>query len=576
MELVIKKRLVWTFSLLVFFFFLLAAHLGYIQIIRGDYYARQALARGTEQVALEDYPRGMILDNKLRTLTGSYSANRVVVFPRLIEDPGAVSAGLSHILGVSPGEINKMISSGPARLPYPLTPEQAAAIRDRGWSGVLVAPVRFRYGERPLAAHVVGHLGRVRDMAELRGLVERSGRDYRLSDWTGRQGLELYYEKELKGDNSAGAARLFVDAAGNALRGIPVEVKAAGQDPSRCDVVTTLDADIQSKVEEILDRRVEKGTVVVMDRSGDILAMASRPSYHPDPDKLINNLGREKDLFLNQSTSLFQPGSIFKVVVAIAALEEGLVSTQTRFYCGGHNDELISCWHPGHGEISFEQAFAESCNPVFARLGLALGPEKIIYYARRLGLDNQSIIGYPVPPDKRQNFELIGEQYNLINSSVGQGPVLVTPVQIAALMNTIAGNGIYRQPRLVSQVTGEGKAVKDFPYGEGKRVISEHVSATLRDLLGMVTASGVGREAYLPGAGSAGKTGSAQLGDGSGRVNAWFSGYIPQNNPRYIITVMVRDGESGGKTAAPVFKEIAEEILRMDHADYMVNKSMDI
>lgn len=566
MEVIIKKRLVWTFSLLVFFLFLLTAHLGYIQIIKGDYYAREALARETHQVALEDYPRGSILDREMRSLTGTYNANRVVVFPRLIEDFGEVASALSLILGVSPGEIAQKISASPVRLPYPVTAEQAAAIRGKGWKGVLVVPVSFRYGERPLATHLVGHLGRVRDKAELQELKDRNRRDYTLSDWVGRQGLEMYYEKELKGDSWAGYARLFVDAAGNVLRGIPVQVNFKEQDLSRFNVVTTIDAAIQSKVEEILDRRVEKGAVVVMNPKGDILAMASRPAYHPDPEKLKNYLGKEEDLFLNQGTTLFQPGSIFKVVVAAAALEEGLVTSRTQFYCGGHKDKLISCWHPGHGTITFERAFAESCNPVFAQLGLALGPEKIIYYAGLLGLDNQGIIGYPAPPDRRQKFELIGEKYNLINSSVGQGPVLVTPVQISALMNTIAGGGIYRQPRLVSEVTGTGKANKVFPVGEGKRVVSEQTAGTLQNLLGMVTMSGVGQEAYLPGAGSAGKTGSAQLGDGSGKVNAWFSGYIPQHNPQYIITVLVRDGESGGKTAAPLFKEIAGEILRLETA----------
>ncbi len=562
MDIVISKRLVWTFSLLAFFFLMLTARLGYIQIAGGEMYARQALERETDKIVLEDFSRGMIVDRNFNSLTGSHKANRVMVFPRLVADKALVSSGLASILRVEAGEIRKLISYGPALLPYPLDAKQASAVKQQDWEGVMVAPVNFRYGVRPLAIQVVGHLGRVRDNAERERLAQQTGRSYKLSDWVGRQGLEKYYEQVLKGDSPAASARLYLDAAGKALPGLPLEVNSTGVDPSRGNVITTLDAAIQSKVEEIMDRRMEMGAVVVMDRSGDLLAMASRPVYNPAPGKIDNYLSRSNDAFLDQCTDLFQPGSIFKVVVAAAALEEGLVSEDTLFYCGGHEDRLISCWHPGHGEITFARAFADSCNPTFARLGLKLGAEKIIEYAGRLGLNNQAITGYPLPRKKQQDFELIAGKYNLVNSSVGQGPVLATPVQISAMINTIANGGVYRQPRLISRITGPGQE-KLIPQGEGVRVLSPENAGRLQKLLGMVTADGVGKEAYVPGFGSAGKTGSAQLGDGGDAVNAWFSGYVPRENPEYIITVLVRNGKSGGETAAPLFREIAREIMNL-------------
>ncbi|KJS17286.1 MAG: peptidoglycan glycosyltransferase [Peptococcaceae bacterium BRH_c4b] len=559
----IAKRLVWTFSLLAFFLCILTARLGYIQVVQGDLYSRRALARETGSVVLEDYSRGAILDRNLSPLTGSFSANRLVVFPKLVDDKRAVASGIASVMGVDALEIKEQLEAGPVRLPYPLTPEQASAIESRNWKGVVVAPVNFRYGSRPLAVQVVGHLGRVRDMAEAEELSERNGRSYGLSDWVGRQGLEKFFEPVLKSDYPISSARLYIDAAGNVLQGLPLEVNTDEADPTRSNVVTTIDGAIQSKVEDIMDRRAVKGAVVVMSRSGDILAMAGRPSYNPDPDKIKDYMHAGKEIFLDQCTALFQPGSIFKVVVAAVALEEGMVSEDTMFFCGGRKDTLISCWHPGHGEISFARAFAESCNPTFARVGLSLGASKIIAYAGRLGLNNQAITGYPVLRDNRQNLNLIAQKYSLVNSSVGQGPVLASPVQITAMMNTIVNEGIYRQPRLVSEISGAGGKKQTFPAGEGKRVLSRETADRLVKLLGMVTSEGVGREAYVPGFGSAGKTGSAQLGDDMTAVNAWFSGFVPLHNPQYIITVLVRDGESGGKTAAPLFREIAKEIMKL-------------
>ncbi|MCL6561331.1 MAG: penicillin-binding protein 2, partial [Firmicutes bacterium] len=222
----------------------------------------------------------------------------------------------------------------------------------------------------------------------------------------------------------------------------------------------------------------------------------------------------------------------------------------------------IRCWKDeGHGDIDFARAFAESCNPAFAGAALKLGAAKLIEYAGRLGLDNQSIIGYPVPRDPRQDLNLIGAPYNLVNSSVGQGPVLVTPVQVTSMLNTLVSGGTYRVPRLVREVRkNNGEVVREFAPDPGKRAISPGTARQLRLLLESVIDEGVGREARVPVFGSAGKTGSAQIGNGS--VNAWFAGYAPRSNPRYIVTVLVEEGTSGGESAAPVFREIMEKILR--------------
>lgn len=556
----IKKRLIWAKFVLVFFFILAAARTGYIQMAQGDHYARKALEGQTLSVALEEYSRGRVLDRNLLPLSGTYSSNRIVVFPEMQENANSNYLAISRATGADLRVIRDILSvKKPVVLPYRINESKSGMIHDGGGKGLLVAPYTLRYGPSPLAVHVVGHLGRIRDLNELEELARTNKKSYRLSDWTGRQGLEFFYERELKGQYPTDLAVVYTDALGKPLPGLPVTVETGLRDPGRSDVVTTIDRDIQAMVERVMDRRIKKGAVVVMDSSGDVLAMASRPAYNPDPALTDQLPSAGDERFVNQALSLFQPGSIFKVVVAAAALSEGLVDPGTRFTCGGYREKPVRCWNEeGHGSLTFAEAFAQSCNPVFVKLGQDLGPQAIIRYARAMGLENQSVLGYPAVPDSRQSLDLVAGKYNLVNSSVGQGPVLATPLQITAMINSVANGGLYMQPRLVKEIRPAGGSPGQIMSTGPVRVISPEVARQLGDLMTMVTKQGVGRKAWVPRGGSAGKTGSAQLAGGEGPVNAWFSGYGPIDNPRYTVTVLVREGSSGGETAAPVFREIME------------------
>lgn len=554
MEFLTQKRLVQIFYVFCLLLIGLLVHLGFIQLVEGEKYALGALQRETVTVPLEDFSRGQVLDRRLRPLTQGYLANRVVVFPQAIAEPERVAQGLAEILHCAREDLRKELEK-PQVLPYSISARQAELIRERNWPGVLVVPVHFRYGPEPLAAQVVGYLGRA-GAAEEAASAGSGG-------WVGKTGLERYYEQELKAARPQSYARLYTDARGQWLRGLGIEVNLKRPDPQRQDVVTTLDADVQQIVERVMDAHVQSGAVVVLDtRSGDILALAGRPKYNPDPQEIGRYLGGKPEALLDQGVGLFAPGSLFKVVVAAAALAEGVVTPETTFFCRGERDRPVRCWSAhGHGVITFEQAFAQSCNPVFARVAMELGAKKLIAYARLFGLDNQQIAGYPVPFDSRQNLDLIAAPDNLVNSSLGQGPVLATPVQIAAMLNTIVNDGWYLPPRLVKEVrTGDGKVVREIAPGPARRAISPEVARQLQKMLARVTTEGIGRKAFLPGGGSAGKTGSAQVGNGS--VNAWFCGYAPLDNPRYVAAILVRNGAGGSQTAAPLFKLMMEQLLQ--------------
>ncbi len=521
--------------------------------VQGADYAVQAFWQEGEILALEAYPRGEILDRQGNSLTGSSWEYRAAVWSEYLSE-NAVQQ-LKQVL-----QVNKLdLPSDFGLLPYKLSQQQAENLIQMQLPGIWAVPYWVRYGKRPLAASVVGYLGRVRDWSEAEELQKQSGKTYTPESWVGRQGLEKYYEAELQGGQAQGAIRLFTDALGQKIVGNQPEIYTHLEDKQRSNVVTTLDGDLQKLAEDTLGQRC--GAIVIMNRFGELLALASSPDFNPDPAKLAGYLEQPESL-LDQTTALFQPGSIFKIVVAAAALEEKLVTLDQVFCCEGTEDERIPCWKKeGHGRITFAEAFAQSCNPVFVHLAQELGADKLIEYAQKLGLDNQQITGYPVPRNKEQDFSRIALKYNLNNSAIGQGPVLLTPIQISALLNTLVNGGVYQQPCLVQAIQKEGETQK-LRREEGRRAIEVQTALTLQKLLSEVVINGVGQKAALNSVGCGGKTGSAEVGDGT--VNAWFSGFLPAQDPQYIITILVRAGESGSSTAAPLFKKIGEALYAFE------------
>lgn len=541
-----RRRTVTLFWVFVLVFIGLMGHLAYIQVYSGDFLSEQAITQQTQTVSLEVPPRGQILDRKLRPLTAHRVVWRAVVFPAAMADRAGESSVLAAALKVSNKELAPYFAAGAGMLPYDLSNEQVRQIRKLNLPGVIVAKAEIQSRKPALASHLLGYLGKTKN-----------------SRWQGQMGIEAFYDRELQSDLPAELARVFLDARGQYISGQGIQVVHGLQDKNRNNVVLTIDRDLQTIAENVLDKSgVKDGAAVVMDiRSGDIVAMASRPDYTVDAE-VYNQLNPSpvKQSFLNHSLSFYQPGSVFKVIVAAAALEEGIVKPDTMFLCVGEKDELVKCYNKtGHGLITFAQAVAYSCNPTFARVGLQLGAEKLVRYAEKFGLANASIIGYK-KNDLSTELKMIAQPNSLVNASLGQWPVRASVVQITAMMSVIANDGVYVPPRLVSEISSTaGGAVKKIEPGQKTRAVSQASADVMKTMLEMVTGFGTGKLAQVSNGGSAGKTGSAQV--GNEKVDAWFSGYAPVNNPRYAATVLVNDGESGGHTAAPLFREIMQEIL---------------
>ncbi|MBU7007931.1 peptidoglycan D,D-transpeptidase FtsI family protein [Phosphitispora fastidiosa] len=541
-----RKRTILLFWVFVIIFCSLAAHLAYIQIHEGTLLSQQALAQQTQLISLEIPPRGQILDRNLIPMVSCHEADRVIVFPWNLKDRDREARLLADVLGMDVSQIMEYFTSKARMIQQDLTSVQADELKSLSLPGIIVAKAKIRERKPVLAAHTLGFLG----IGETR------------VSWEGKMGIEALYNSELKGAVPRSAARVFLDAKGKIISGLGLRLEEKTIDNERKDVVLTIDRQIQEAVEQAMERAgVREGAVVVMEAgTGDILALASRPDYYlgdGNPEEGYS------ESYLNHALLRYQPGSVFKVVVAAAVLEEGLVKPEETYLCVGEKDDIVKCYREeGHGLITFSQAAAYSCNPVFARLGLKLGAEKLVSYSELFGLDSADIGGYHTE-DTKDRLNLIGQEFNLVNASLGQWPIEASVVQIAGMMNVVAGGGIYNPPRLVKMVVNDGGLVERvIEPGEKRRAVSENTAKILQQMLERVTREGTGKEAWVENWGSAGKTGSAQ--SGNGRIDAWFSGYAPLNSPRFVVTVLVKDGESGGQTAAPLFREIMQEILQLE------------
>jgi len=555
-----RKRAAALYCIFILMFIGLAGRMAYIQIYQGDRLSRMAVSQQSQAVSLETPARGQILDRNLKPLISYREIWRAAVFADAIGNKRYAADILADVLGIDLKLASSYLVGKAQLIPIDLNSQQAARLSELPIPGIVVAKVRERLRKPAIASHLLGYVGKDGPNA-----------------WNGKMGIELYYDGDLSSAQPLSTVRAYFDGRGSFISGIGFPVENKLTDPDRGNVVLTIDRDIQEIVEKSMDKAgVTDGAVVIMDaRNGDILATASRPDYSLDnstlhtldnkvTDLVYSSAYTHKESFLNNALSFYQPGSVFKIIVAAAALEEGVVQPEQVFLCTGDKDDLVRCYlASGHGLLTFAQAFADSCNPTFARVGLNLGPDNLIKYGIKFGLGNAGIIGYRTG-DTTEKLNRIAQRYSMVNASLGQWPVEATVVQLTAMTAVIANDGNYTEPRLVREVRTSGGAVtRTFEQGRAVRAVSLNTAEIMQTLMEGVTRYGTGQQAWVETWGSAGKTGSAQV--SSQKTDAWFSGYAPLKEPRYVATVLINNAESGGKNAAPVFRKIMTEILKNEN-----------
>lgn len=506
-------------------------------------------------------PRGNILDRHGVPLTDPGWGAACVVFPELADDPERVIEALEQVFGkgLDLPESSQWSKASAMRIAGDLSSETVQTLIALNWSGldgVYVVPEERRYGPESLARHVVGYVPR--------------NAYFNQADNVGQMGLERYLDEALKGGD---APWVGVVLAGDrsVFPGSSVRIGPGLLQPR--DVRTTIDARIQRIVERTMDNSgVSKGAVVVLDiNTGEVLAMASRPDFQQD--KPETSMGLESGPFVNRAISAFMPGSVYKTVIVAAALESGAIRPGERFRCEGSikvGDREIRCAR-SHGEITLKEALAHSCNCALIEIALRTGPEKLLEFSERAGFGK--LTGIELPEESPGYLPRVREMLggDVANLAIGQGYLGVTPLQMAVFFRAIV-TGEVERPTLLLAGSGEeperkvGRpAAAEASVGnptprEGTTIMSSETSQLLRESLLCGTTTGTGELAWVPRAGSAGKTGTAEVGEGH-LPHAWFVGFCPLVSPEYVICVFVENGGEGPVVAAPLFREIALGIL---------------
>ena len=553
-------------------FILVAVGLFYNQILRHGYYARLSKNNSIRVVPI-DGPRGTIYDRTGRPLVANRLSFDAALVYHEISERTKLARLLRKALGMSNEEIIEALEKARSR-PYvavaiaeDISKDQAFTLEEASVdvSGLVIETRSRRdYLLGKSASHLVGYLGRIseRELDDLRDY------GYRIKDLVGRDGVEKYYERYLKGTD--GGTQVEVDSRGRRMRVLGVKEPAPGQ-----DLYLTIDVSLQGTADRLLGSR--KGAVIAMDpRNGDVLALASHPAFDPNifirpgtsQERLKLVRDRKGRPMSNRAISgLYPPGSVFKEVIASAALDLNKISRYSRFFCGGTyylGKASFDCWNEdGHGWQEVVDGLKNSCNIFFYNTGRALGPDQIESYARLFGFGRRSGIDLPdevegVVPGrawKRAHVKSAWYDGDTLNYAIGQGYLLVTPIQIADMIAVMANGGNLVRPRVVMRI---GSA--DVPVAKPKNLgLKENVLRDVRAGLYEVVNNerGTGRRAKVPGLAVAGKTGTAQ--NPQGATHAWFCGFAPFDDPRLCVVVFLEHGGKGGAEPATIARGMFEE-----------------
>lgn len=536
-----KKRAIFILLSLIGVFSMLGLRLN--SISRGGY-ALAGSSSASRTVEVADI-RGTVFDCKLHPLVNCETAYTAAVRPT----PSALAALGTALNQTELEAIEERLKKG-----KPLITELPSDFPES--DDITVIRRKKRYGSRVLAQHIIG---------------------YTDSAGNGVCGIEKSFNALLESGSVRVKARFSTDAFGRVLLGEKIQVFNNNYE-QKSGVVLTVDKKIQQLAEDSMDLLgIDKGAVVVMDvKTGAIRACASRPVY--DPNKLAESLNSADSPFINRAFLAYSVGSAFKPVVAAAALESG-INRQFKASCTGSvtiNGNAFHCHkEEGHGALDMNGGVANSCNVYFIRLAEQTGREALIETATKLGFGQSTVFadGLACAAGNLPEAAELDSAASVANLSFGQGALLATPVQIAAMMAAIANDGIYHEPYLIEGTTNsKGDFTEYSSHGNQHRAISSGTARLLRGFLVSVVNDGTGKRAATPLMQCAGKTATAQTGRSTqdGEIcNAWFAGYFPADKPQYSVAVFKEDGGEGAISCAPVFKSIAEGMFR---AGYIENE----
>ncbi len=545
---IVEIRLLKLGYILLSIMFFLIFRLYWIQIANHEHLKSEALKQRANAVNL--YPnRGIIYDMNLIPLTNRDRIITLFVPKDSLQSDRKLEEFILEYAAITRKELNDYKKSSNKILAFPLKKSINEELLPKN---AFVAERTLRYSQDNILSHVIGYIKK--------------------SENKGEYGIELIYDDVLTNYKNKQILYLELDDNKNILLNGEYQVSRNTKSSEPAGVKLTIDYHIQKIVENVLDKNRVNGAVIVSDvESGEIRALASRPNFDQDnTDKYREN--EDMALYNKAIQAKYPPGSLFKIVVLLTALEEDMDYLDRTFYCKGYEEIgkiRISCNNTeGHGYLNLKDAFSKSCNSVFIQLGKELGSQKIINMAKRLGFGSTINIGLSeeVEGHLPSGDDIKGPAIG--NISIGQGSIEVTPLQITNLLMIIANDGIDKGLTIVDGITDEnGRIIKKYNRREDERVLSEENCQIVKDYLKDVVDNGTAKRLDLDEVGgAAGKTGSAQgVLKGKEVIHGWFTGYYPADNPKYVITVLDEEAKSGSQSAVPIFEEIVKEI-------YMLNR----
>jgi penicillin-binding protein 2 len=564
----------------------IVCQLWYLQVLEGGRF-QEASDKNRIRIRPIAAPRGILFDRNGLPLVDNRPAFTLSLIPRELDrDPAKRDATLGRLavlLQIPFQELEDAVSKVSPDSFLPVRIRRGLSIADmqkvEEWKlelpGVIVEvePQRV-YPNSRFAAHLLGYVREASDDQLKQGR-------YRRGDMVGQTGLERLLDEFLRGKD--GGERIEVDAMGR-----PVRLVQSTEPHPGAQVVTTVNRRIQEVAEKLMEGKT--GAVVVMDpRNGDVLAMVSTPAF--DIDRFTGTIDRDawarvmKDPdfpLLNRTIqSQYPPGSVFKMVLTAAGLQEGTLSPADHVYCQGQfpfGGRTFRDWKPeGHGHVDLLAAVAQSCDVFFYGAGLKVGAQAIVKYGAAFGFGTATGIELgsekygllPAAKSPRRGKPPVWHPGETVNMSIGQGQLLVTPMQVARFMSAIANGGVLWKPRLVQRIERPERGVvwSDAGSVNGHVELNPFVWAFLRQSMWAVvnTQNGTASVARIPGLDIAGKTGTAQTIANSrsdkGQDHAWFASFAPVRDPEIVVVVLVERGGHGGSVAAPIARQIYNAIF---------------
>jgi penicillin-binding protein 2 len=576
-----EKKYKWCERILVLTMIILSMRLFDLQILQGDEMKRLS-ERNSVRIRKIVAPRGVIFDRTGKILADTRPSFNLYLVPEDIRDFSQTVDGIVKLLGLDRDDVIEKLkeardfpSSFSVKIASDMSRDEVAKVEANKFClpgvAMQIEPKRnYPYGK--MLSHVLGYVSEI-SPGELK---MPDYKNYSMGDAVGKFGLERTYEKYLRGID--GEQRVEVDAFGNEVAVLDTEEPMAGD-----SLYLNIDMKIQTTVEHALEQK-NGGAVVADPRTGGILALVSHPAFDPN---LLASGSREywKTVASDPSHPLqnrviqgrFPPGSTFKPLVALAALEKGVINEHTSFVCPGHfafGGRVFKCWQKrGHGSVAVHRGIVQSCDVFFYNVGLRVGVDSIHEMASLIGITKPTGIDLPgeksglVPSTewKKRTFGQKWYEGETVSVAIGQGAVWLTPVGLMQLASFIGNEGVAFKPQIVNRIVSpEGEAVKRFDpvMTANVKLNKENIAIVKEAMKGVVNEPGgtAYGSARLQNVSMSGKTGSAQSSTG-GADHAWFIAFAPSDSPSVVASILVEHGLHGASAASPIAKAVVETMF---------------